>query len=455
MMYSTKEAADILGVSVRRISALIASGELEAEKFSGAWMISKESVERRLSTPRLSGRPKAGEKDPRKLETYTLMNGNHEVLDFVYHTERRRAVEIPTVKERAWIPFGARIKDRDPDIYKFNNWIEHRYIPSVRPNLRKVLQQAELEEAADLMFSSWDLNLSDHYWFRPAGVTADWHDINYFENDFSENFGRNMLDPQLTEKFDLRTPDSATPGMLPKRWEIRDGERFLIKGSSTHEEREPYNELLATRLLQRLAQENEFVPYEVIHRDKKAYSSCPTMASMQTEFIAAADIGTYFHVLEDSHFHTGYLTACKKLGIRNAQASIDKMIVADYLMANFDRHFYNFGIVRDAETLGNYRIAPLFDHGAAFFSRATTEELRARRYTYESHPFKIYPSQQLALVEDLSWYDPTLLDGFPEEMASILSENKNLDQDFIETSVEQVIKSIDTLNDLAAERRLF
>ena len=45
-----------------------------------------------------------------------------------------------------------------------------------------------------------------------------------------------------------------------------------------------------------------------------------------------------------------------------------------------------------------------FDNGAAFFSRATTVELRQTRYTWVSNPFEEYPSRQLARVEDLSWH---------------------------------------------------
>ncbi len=32
-----------------------------------------------------------------------------------------------------------------------------------------------------------------------------------------------------------------------------------------------------------------------------------------------------------------------------------------------------------------------------------------------------YSSQQLALVEDLSWYDPSSLDGFLDDIADVLS----------------------------------
>lgn len=68
--------------------------------------------------------------------------------------------------------------------------------------------------------------------------------------------------------------------------------------------------------------------------------------------------------------YRGYLKALEKLGVQNGGRLIDKTIIVDFLMANFDRHTHNFGLIRDAEELDGYRIAPLFDHGCGFYSRA-------------------------------------------------------------------------------------
>lgn len=82
--------------------------------------------------------------------------------------------------------------------------------------------------------------------------------------------------------------------------------------------------------------------------------------------------------------HRGYLKALEKLGVQNGGRLIDKTIIVDFLMANFDRHTHNFGLIRDAEELDRYRIAPLFDHGCGFYSRATTTELEQGCYLWES-----------------------------------------------------------------------
>lgn len=47
-MKTTKQAAEVLAVSVRRVQALINSGQLDAKKLGRDWLISDEAVGRRL-----------------------------------------------------------------------------------------------------------------------------------------------------------------------------------------------------------------------------------------------------------------------------------------------------------------------------------------------------------------------------------------------------------------------
>ena len=123
-------------------------------------------------------------------------------------------------------------------------------------------------------------------------------------------------------------------------------------------------------------------------------------------------------------------------------------------MANFDRRTHNFGFIRNAEVLDGYRVAPLFDHGCGFYSRATTAELEAHPYGWESNPFREYPSQQLAPVEDLGWYDPSALGGFAGDIAAVLGENPEIAECCIAVVQKQTARQIAMVNTLAAERGL-
>lgn len=474
-MYTTNEAARLLGVSARRVNALIESGDLQAQRFGRSWMIDERSVRERATQNRPAGRPKMGERDPRNLSAYTLMNRNHPVLDFTYNHRTRETADIKPREGIAWKPLGVGLRERDPNRYDLAQWIASRSMPDLRPNLAPLLRELAARHAADLMLDSWGLNLSDQYWFKPVTIEIDWHDVNFFENGYEEALGEALL--ATDTRGDVRqapagpiaaqgrgaraleptrithSPDTATPGMLAKTWIRREGVDYLIKGGTGNENREPYNEVLATKLLARLLNEDEFVSYTLLDRNGRTYSACPTMVTAETELIPAADVLTAFGVAEGRDPHRGYLDASQSLGVPGIGRAVSAMIVADHLMANFDRHTHNFGLIRNAESLDGYRVAPLFDNGCGFYSRAITTELEHGRYLWESHPFRQYPSQQLALVDDLSWYDPARLDGFLDDIAEVLSINLHLDERFIESVQRQTAKQIETVNDLAAERR--
>lgn len=440
-MIGTAEAASRLGVSQRRVVALIEAGDLLAERFGRAWMVDERSVDARLAAPKLKGRPKLGQKRLLSLKSYTLMNRNHAVLDFTYDDEKKTASIDALHSDASWAPPGIGMQGKGPNPLDLAQWIRRRYLPPLRPDARALMRAAGVSSADALMFGSLGLNLSDQYWFRPRGASLDWHAVNFFENGYAND-----------DALPLRTPDSSTPGALEKRWERIGGVDFLVKGASTAERREPYNEVLAVELEKRLLSEGEYVPYRLVSRDGRVCSACPTFATAEAEFVSAADVRTFAGISEGRDLYRGYADFCEAVGIADARTKLAKMIVCDHVMANFDRHLGNFGLVRTVETLDGWRIAPLFDNGAAFFSRATLDDLRKKRFIWTANPFEEYPSQQLARVEDMSWYDPQMLAGFSEQVEEVLGGNPHLPAGFAEQAARHVQRNIDAVDDLAAER---
>ena len=116
-MLTTKEAAERLGVSVRRVNALIAAGGLQAERFGRSWMVDERSVEERVALDRGPGRLKMDERDPGNLVRYTLMNRNHPVLDFTYNRRTRQTADLVVREGSDWKPLGIGLRERDPNRY--------------------------------------------------------------------------------------------------------------------------------------------------------------------------------------------------------------------------------------------------------------------------------------------------------------------------------------------------
>ena len=447
-MLTTSEAAELLGVSTRRVIALIESGDLSAQRLGRQWMVDERSVEDRLRAPRLTGRPKLGQKDLLALETHTLMCRDREVLDFTYDRKSKRA-RIDRLRDgAAWAPLGTgprSARERDgwhpptPNDIDLSLWIQHRYMPPLRPEAARLMRLANVSSTDELMFGSLGLNLSDQYWFRPLGSSICWRDVNFYDNGYETSAAH-------------RSPDSSTPGALKKHWEHRGNENWLLKGSSTLEEREPYNELLATRLMQRLLGDGEFVSYSIETQDGETLSACRSFADSRWGFVTANEVATYSGAMEGRDFYRTYAQTCEGLGIAGVRTALAKMIVCDHIMANFDRHRANFGIIRDSEERGAWRIAPLFDHGAAFFSRGTLADMSRERFAWQASPFEEYPLLQLARVEDMSWYDPALLEGFADEAAEVLASNPRMPEEFALRAAHHVQRQINAVNEVYAER---
>ena len=56
-----REAAGLLGVSPSRVSVLVSSGRLTSRRFEGRNLVSVQSVNAYLASPRKSGRPRKGD----------------------------------------------------------------------------------------------------------------------------------------------------------------------------------------------------------------------------------------------------------------------------------------------------------------------------------------------------------------------------------------------------------
>ena len=73
--------------------------------------------------------------------------------------------------------------------------------------------------------------------------------------------------------------------MAAQKWTIINGKRCLIKAGSGTIVQEPYNELIATELMERL--NIPHVSYSLIMQDKCPYSICEDFVDADTELISA------------------------------------------------------------------------------------------------------------------------------------------------------------------------
>lgn len=185
---------------------------------------------------------------------------------------------------------------------------------------------------------------------------------------------------------------------------------MLIKGSTPPYHQEPINEVVASRMMDLLGIEH--VCYDL----DGEYSVCDAFTSEKMEYLPANQVGRLLKKTKEVSYYEHYIACCEWLGIENARKQIEKMLVIDYIIANSDRHYGNFGVVRNAETLSDYRIAPIFDNGNSLFYKFLNQQIPALVRSVMARPFSSYHNEQIQLVKNIAWFDF----GKKEELLEII-----------------------------------
>ncbi|MDR2571509.1 MAG: excisionase, partial [Oscillospiraceae bacterium] len=301
---------------------------------------------------------------------YTLMHKNIEVAELIIAESAVAITDIGTIHNPEHIPPGVLDLKGKVDIGELNDWLKGRSIPASRSGVWDLYTRLGRSSTEYLILKCYGLSLSDHYWIRPAGSGLIWDNINFFQNDFSRDVGEMLFgrEPADKKNINLVSPDNTSDGWLRKKWIIADGKRMLVKGSSEPWKQEPFNEVIACAVMRRLGIAH--VPYSMMFEDSEPYCLCENFLSVDTELIPAWKVLHSSVMTDGDSDFTHLMRCCEQLGIPNVRAAIDKMITLDYIIVNEDRHYTNFGFVRNAETLVWHGTAPIFDCGTSLWHNA-------------------------------------------------------------------------------------
>ena len=128
------------------------------------------------------------------------------------------------------------------------------------------------------------------------------------------------------------------------------------------------------------------------------------------------------------------------------------MLVLDFLIVNTDRHFNNFGVVRNADTLAWIGPAPIFDSGTSMWHNQLTSRIWPRKVV-ESKPFRKTHQEQLQLVTSFDWIRFDALDGIDKEYMELLSDSPYLDEQRILALCDSLRTRIEMLYEFAKKEK--
>jgi hypothetical protein len=331
---------------------------------------------------------------------------------------------------------------------KIQEWWNDRGIPVNRENYNFLLTELKNGGKNNWLKESLGLSLSDHYWITDSD--KKWKDVNYYDNSFNDKIGELIIGKIGRKEYEKihksNTPCFSSGGNLIKRWLISDnGERILEKYSSKPYRQEGANEEIASLFCEKLLIPH--VKYKKSIKDKIPISICSNMTDQKREYCSANDV---FYIKAQNIFkdskYDHYCKCSKDLGIDNITDMLDKMLVLDYLIFNHDRHYHNFGVLRNSDTISEYAACPLFDNGASLFYKdiASNINLIEKEKLGKVQTFDTL-EKQLYLVKEWNWVNIKNIKGMGKTCKDILMEVPDFELTRAEKIGEVVDKRIDQL----------
>ena len=380
----------------------------------------------------------------------TLMHKRVQVAELELDDATGLIQRIGTVYAPDHLPIGIPIRKGVTDRAALNEWWTDRSIPASRSGVREALETLKITSTKILLVRCWGLSLSDQYWIRPEDSDLTWDSVNFFENDFSDDIGDVLFGAKKkTDGLDFSSPDNTSDGNLKKRWKIINGKRCLIKGGSNPFRQQPFNEVIASEIMERLGIPH--VPYTVMWNKGAPYSVCEDFITENIELVPAWRILKTQKKDNSTSVYQHFINCCNTLGIKDAVPYLDRMIVLDYIIANEDRHFNNFGVIRHAETLEWLGFAPIYDSGSSLGYDKMPAQMRSEKEVV-CKKIKNHHSEQLKLISDFSWIDFDSLSDIGELITDVLSAEgakDYMDENRIRTIAGAAQRRIEQLSQFA------
>lgn len=380
-----------------------------------------------------------------------LMNKNMPVVELELDDDTATILKVLKTYELDFLPVGIDVKSGIPNKKELNEWWFGRSIPASRSGIRTALEKLSIQHSEQLLLRCYGLSLSDQYWMKPMDSELEWININFFDNDFSDDVGNILFGQPASQDIDLMSPCNTSDGWLKKKWKINNGKRCLIKAGSNPFMQEPINEVFGTRLHQRLGCKN-YVSYNVLLEDGIPYSVCENFIDTNTELVNAVSINRSMKKRSQYSSYEHFMNACEKLGIPGMREFIDYMLVFDYLMANTDRHFGNFGAIRNVQTLEWIGPAPVFDSGTSLWHDKLTRAINPLG-EIETKPFYSNASRQMELVSDFSWIPFEELRNLKDDIREIFVPTEYIDEERIEVLSKAVSSRVEELQEMELEQK--
>ena len=297
----------------------------------------------------------------RKTE-YVLMNKDKPVLSFLCS---RNEYDEPSFQEIRW-----HVSYRPIGYKTLSGFLERRKAPKHRQHIRLLLERYGCDDLEGFLTVTRAVSLNDTFWVKEAESSLCWDQVSLYRNEFDQLISQAAFDGSVnSSELSTTSPEFGTDGNYAKCWVREDNEIFLYKTGSSYHEIEPLSEFLAAQLAAVLCP--SCVDYDMAFYRGKLISKCRLFTSEERGLAKAAGIFAGERTIPV------LLDYFERLGSGDA---FRRMCVLDALIFNPDRHYGNFGVLFDTETMEPLSMSPVFDHNRSLFPELDQSRLESPQW---------------------------------------------------------------------------
>ena len=318
----------------------------------------------------------------------------------------------------------------DGDVQHIAAWWASRAVPDSRRGIQQVLHCLNEETNLSLMLSAYGLGLTDHYWMQPIGEELYWRDLNFYENDFSDELGNLLTDSgrvDMEMNISKFSPASSVNGEMKKKWVRMEDTRYMMKVNVNDYGQQAVNELIASRLHERLGWVN-YVPYRldkvVVEGREYPCSLNPLFTSPECEFVSAYQMIRDYKIPNTVSNYEAVIGLAVQFGLEEetVRRQLEYTIMTDFILSNTDRHFNNFGFLYGPSQHRLVSMAPVFDTGNSLFYNQEIIPSGESLLKITVSSFCKREADMLRYVEHPDAVDLKRLEHFHAEAESMLKE---------------------------------
>lgn len=281
---------------------------------------------------------------------YHIMNKDEVIAVFTMRSDQFGDVLFEMRKIYGKLPYG---------FSSVSEWLSGRRAPKHREHIEELLKTIGCDTLPGFVNVSHASGLNDTFWVKRADCTLSWHDVSLYQNDFDETIARIAFEGGMYgEQFSVVSPELVTDGMFAKCWIREKGQVFLLKRGSSGGRNtgfEPYCEMHASQIAEKICPES--VKYETVKFRGAIASKCHLFTSEEVGYCPI------YKVLRADQRGIGDML--RYFSSIDSGDTFRRMLVFDALTINPDRHYGNFGVLFDNDTMDVLKIAPVFDFNRA------------------------------------------------------------------------------------------